>query len=310
MEPEHSSPLQEFWSYIVDSVAPADEGTRIYERREDVIYGRKDGMALTMDVFRPREGGNGRALVWVVSALWFSTREAMLPAFVEPMVARGYTVFAVLHGSQPRYPIPDIIPDIHRAVRYIRFHAAGFGVDPDRIGIYGGSAGGHLSLMLAVGGRPGRLITVDPVERVSSRVQAAACFFPPTDFLNYGGKGRIALGIGPMQQVAAAFAFHRYDNKANLFRPITDDKEALELGRQISPAQLVSDDDPPVLLYHGDADLLVPLQQSEWMVERLRESGVEAELRVKPGGMHGWLDIARDLEVFADWFDRHLAPGG
>ena len=114
-------------------------------------------MALTLDVFKPRGGDKARALLWVVSGVWFSAPEGILPIFVEPMVARGYTVFAVLHGSQPRYTIPEILPDIQRAVRFVRYSASRFGIDPDHIGIYGGSSGGHLSLMQAVTGRGGSL---------------------------------------------------------------------------------------------------------------------------------------------------------
>lgn len=308
MTPERPTPLDELWTYLKCAVTPAAAESSVYDRREDVIYGRKDGMALTLDVFAPKDpaAANGLGLLWVVSGFWLSSKEGILTPFVEPLVARGYTVFAVLHSSQPEYAIPDILPDIHRAVRFVRHRAADFGIDPGRIGIYGGSAGGHLALMQAVRGEPGRMLTADPVERASSRVQAAACFFPPTDFLNFGGPGEIALGVGPMKQAAAAFAFHCYDEAAGLFRPIEDDEEILAMGREISPAAHASADSPPTLLYHGDADPLVPFQQSERMAARLGEAGAVVELKVKRGGLHGWPELPLDLGDFADWFDRHL----
>ena len=114
-----------------------------YTRTEDVIYGRKFGTALTMDVYRPKTGGNGLAIVSVVSGGWFSSHDAVPKKTIEG----GYTIFAVVHGSQPRYTIQDAVQDLNRAVRFIRFHAHDYGIDPDRIGIMGGSAGGHLSLM-------------------------------------------------------------------------------------------------------------------------------------------------------------------
>jgi acetyl esterase/lipase len=294
--------MWELWSYLTGgepSPGPK-EASSVYERRDDVVYGRKDGMGLTLDVFSPRSGSNGRGLIWVVSGIWFSAPEAVLPIFIEPLVARGYTVFAVLHSSQPRYTIPDILPDIRRAVRFVRHEADRVGIDPQRIGIYGGSSGGHLALMQAVTGKRGTLLTLDPVDRVSSRVQAAAVFFPPTDFLNWGKLGEVCLGTGPLQHAAAAFAFHRFEEAALMIRPITDEKEVLRLAREISPAEHVSKDDPPVLLIHGDADPLVPLQQSEWMAQKLERAGATVELRIK---------LPKDLDQFADWFDRHLGEG-
>ena len=154
-----------------------------------MIYGRKYGTALTMDVFTPKQGANGAAVIFAVSGGWFSAHEAISLTFCREFLKRGYTVFAVVHGSQPKYTIPEIIEDMNRAVRFIRYHAADYGIDPNRIGITGGSAGGHLSLMKGAAGTDGDPKAKDPVDRVSSRVQAVACFFPPTDFLNYGEKG-------------------------------------------------------------------------------------------------------------------------
>ena len=105
-------------------------------------------------------------------------------------------MFAVCHGSQPKYTIPEAIADMQLSVRYIRSHASEFGIDPDRIGVSGGSAGGHLSLMLGTASDAGDPQAKDPVLRASSRVAAVACFFPPTDFLNYGTSGFVWLNHG------------------------------------------------------------------------------------------------------------------
>src|SRR5437764_9916695 len=100
-----------------------------YTRREDVIYGRKFGTALTLDVFTPKEGANGAAVVFAVSGGWFSAHEAINPAAYGELLKRGYTVFAVVHGSQPKYTIPEVLLDMHRAVRFIRAHAADYHID-------------------------------------------------------------------------------------------------------------------------------------------------------------------------------------
>src|SRR5260221_4773981 len=129
---------------IARNALAADE---IFTRTEDVIYGRKFGTALTLDVFTPNARPNGAAVILAVSGGWFSAHEGINTGFFNEYLKRGYTVFAVVHGSQPKFTIPEVLDDMHRAVRYIRSRADDFKIDPDRIGITGGSAGGHLSLM-------------------------------------------------------------------------------------------------------------------------------------------------------------------
>ena len=285
----------------------ADESP--FTRKQDVVYGRKHGVALTLDVFTPKSRPNGAAAVFVVSGGWFSAHEfldAAGPGFINELSRRGYTVFGVVHGSQPKFTIPEIVLDMHRAVRFIRHHAAHYGVDPNRIGIYGASAGGHLSLMQGLAGDAGDPNAKDPVDRASSRVQAVACFYPPTDFLNYGKEGEVALGRGVLSGFKAPFDFHELDKKANVFVPVTDEQKVLEIGRRISPITHATGDDPPTLIIHGDADKLVPIQQAEILVKKLADAGVEAKLVTKPGAAHGWPNQAKDLAIIADWFDGHL----
>jgi acetyl esterase/lipase len=281
-----------------------------FTRKEDVVYGRKYGTALTMDVFTPKTGANGAAIVWVVSGGWFSAHEAIGPAPIEEFLKRGYTVFAVVHGSQPRYTIPEVVADMNRAVRFIRYHAADYHIDPDRIGITGGSAGGHLSLMQGTAGDKGNPLAKDPIDKTSSRVQAVACFFPPTDFLNYGKPGENAIGRGILKGFKPPFDFHEQDPNTKVFQRITDESRIIELGKQISPVNHASADDPPTLIIHGDADQLVPIQQAELIIDKLKKEGVEAKLVVKKGGSHGWPNLLNDMTIIADWFDQHLGKKG
>jgi acetyl esterase/lipase len=289
---------------FLSATAAADEASAV-TRKEDVIYGRKYGTALTLDVFTPAKP-NGRGVIWVVSGGWYSDHAGVRPKAVQEFSRRGYTVFAVVHGSQPKFTIPEILEDMHRAVRFIRHHAKEYGIDPERLGVEGASAGGHLSLMLGTSGKPGDPNAKDPVDRESSRVRAVACFFPPTDFLNYGKPGEVALGRGVLKDFRAPFDFHEFNREVKALVPIADEARILELGRQISPVNHVSSDDPPTLIIHGDADHLVPIQQAEVMVEKLKTNGVEAKLVRKPGAGHGWSKIEEDVSVLADWFDTHL----
>ena len=105
---------------------------------------------------------------------------------MQGLLSGGYTLFITRHGSGPRYTVPQMIPDIRRAVRFVRLHAAEYNVDPTHLGITSGSSGGHLSLMVGLTGDDGQADSPDPVERVSSRLQAVVAWFPPTDLIVWG----------------------------------------------------------------------------------------------------------------------------
>lgn len=278
-----------------------------YIRTRDVIYGRKAGLALTMDVMAPKDKPNGLGVLFIVSGGWRSNPGFIRPEMFAPFLQHGYTVFAVVHGTQPKFTVPEIIEDIHRAVRFVRYHAKDYRVDPEHLGITGASAGGHLSLMMGTAGAIGNAKAKDPVERVTSRVQAVACFFPPTDFLNWGKEGAIldCKNIGP--RFSAAMDFQIFDRREGIFKRITDEKKELDLLRAISPASHISRDDAPTLIIHGDKDPLVPVQQSQRMVAKLKEAGVPANLIIKKDCRHGWITILKDTETLADWFDRYLS---
>jgi acetyl esterase/lipase len=268
--------------------------TAEFHRTEDVIYGRKFGTALTLDIFQP-EKTNGAGIVFMVSGGWFSAHEAINPQFYKPFLDHGYVVFAVVHGSQPKFTVTEVAQDIHRAVRFIRHNAARYGVDPQRLGIAGASAGGHLTLTMATQGTKGDPAAKDPIDRESSEVQAAACFFPPTDFLNYSQPGEDAVGVGTLKDFKAAFG------------PRSDSAEDRQkLGKEISPIYFIHSNMPPVLIIHGDADKLVPIYQARIFVEKCEQTGCKAKLIVKEGKVHGWPDIGADVNTLADWFDEYL----
>lgn len=295
-------------SALIHPIARGAPDKPDFERTEDVIYGRKYGTALTMDVFTPEEDANGAAVVFMVSGGWFSAKEGIHPGMYAEFLDRGYTVFAVVHGSQPKFTIPEVLEDVHRSVRFIRHNADRYGIEPDRIGVTGGSAGGHLSLMIGTAGKPGDPEAKDPVDRSSSRVQAVACFYPPTDFMNYGRPGRdvfVALSE-ELENFQAPFDFCELDPDTRRLVLIRDEKRRREIAREISPITHVTPDDPPTLIIHGDADRLVPIQQAEVMIEKLQDAEVPARLIVRNGADHGWKGQGKDLTHFADWFDQHI----
>jgi acetyl esterase/lipase len=279
-----------------------------YTRTEDVIYGRKYGMALTLDVFTPKEHANGAAVVFAVSGGFASAHEFINGNSYEQLLNRGYTIFAVVHGSKPAFTVPEILEDMYRAVRFIRHNAQRFHIDPDRIGASGVSSGGHLSLMLGLAAPIGKADANDPIDRESSRVNAVACFFPPTDFMNWGRPGRDLIQALEVELVAhkPPFDFREEDPQTHQLVLITDRERRLKIVREISPVNHVTPDATPTLIIHGDADKLVPIQQAKVFEDRMREAKAPFKLVVKPGADHGWPDMLKDMTTLADWFDKYL----
>jgi acetyl esterase/lipase len=265
-----------------------------FDRMNRIVYTQRHGVDLTFDYVRPSRP-NGLGIVLMVSGGWRSGPEGFRPWMTAPLLRRGYTILAVSHMSQPEATVMEIVEDVNRAVRFIRHHAKEYGIDPNRLGVAGGSAGGHLSLMLATGGGPGRPDANDPVDRESSAVQAAAVFFPVTDLLNLGQSTENPGDGGPPKSFVKAFGPQAMDPVA-----------WQQIGRNMSPIYHVTAALPPVLIFHGGADTLVPLEQSEWFVARAREAGGTVKLVVRPGKKHGWLTMLWDIRQFADWFDRYL----
>ena len=281
----------------------ASGDNNVIKRTSDVIYGRKAGMALTLDVYQPGQK-NGAGVIFLVSGGWASSHDDLSMVHVDvenyaPYLRRGYTVFAVVHSSMPRFNVPDIVLDVQRAVRFIRHTAAGFGVDPNRLGVLGSSSGGHLALMIATQGGPGPAAATDPVDKESGAVQAVACFFPPTDFVNWGAPGVDGVGRGPLSPLFAAFGSL---SDTDLGRQI--------VGKMISPIYYVTSSLPPTLIIHGDADAVVPLQQSESFAAKAKQVGAPmVKIIVRKGKGHGWADFWKskeDVNEFADWFDKYL----
>lgn len=279
--------------------------------QQELVYGRKDGMGLLMTQVKPKVRSNGKAVIRVLAGSWFSS-----PAWAERNVyytrrylEKGYTVFMVAVGSQPRFAIPDEIEDLKRAVRFIRYNAKQLGIDPGKIGIEGGSAGGHLSLCIATADEKINTDAPDPVDRVSSRVQAVAVLFPPTDFFNWGAPGISVINLIDLQKVNrvfGAFDFAVYNASTSTYDRVADTAARNSIGREISPVNTISSDDPPIFIIHGDADQTVPLQQSQVFVARLKEAGVVNNYIIKKGGRHTEDDMLPEVLQFVDWFDKYL----
>ena len=273
----------------------------------DVVYGHRAGMALTLDVFTPPGEPNGAGVLFMVSEGWVSSwtaPEQARPRF-EALLDAGFTVFAVRHGSSPRFKVPEAYEDVRRAVRFVRLHARTYGTDPDRLGVWGGSAGGHLSLMLGLASDAGDPAAEDEVLRESSRVAAVVAYYPPVD---------LRARESPNGHFPATFPDQALSFAGGLAVPgAADQFPALDfedrLAASISPVLHASSDDPPTLLVHGDADTLVDVNNSRLMHETLTANGVVTDLIVIEGAGHGFrapADVTRATDALVNWFKKHL----
>jgi acetyl esterase/lipase len=276
------------------SVTFAEGPTHVH----DVVYGRKFGMALTMDILKPSKP-NGQAIIFVVSGGFNSDmnmiNSGIAGPILNPFTERGMTIFLVAHGSQPKYSVSEIVTDLHRAVRFIRSNAKEYKIDPNRIGITGISSGGYLALMMGTQGKPGSKRAPDPIDQESSRVQAVACFCPPSDLVNYGKADRSIVEFESVR-----FVWHAFDVSG---KPRDEQTKIL---KGLSPFISISKDTPPTLIYHGDADPLVPIEQSERFIAKLSEEKIPAKLEVRKGEGHTWTSMSKDAQGIADWFDKYL----
>jgi acetyl esterase/lipase len=199
----------------------------------DVVYGHKDGMALTFDVLKPKTNANGAAVIYMVSGGWVSTFSAPQQAAVrfQALLDKGFTVITVRHGSSPKYVIPEIVADVRRAIRFIRHNAKQWGVDPNRLGVFGGSAGGHLSLVIGTASDDGDPKATEDFMRESDRVASVVAYFPPVDLRPLAGYPR------PRRRATRSLSGAFRKEKA----PDYCDRAGLP-------------DDPPTLLIHGDKE--------------------------------------------------------
>jgi len=267
-----------------------------FEWTRGVVYGERHGTELTLDIVKPAKP-NGLGVVFVVSGGWKSGTGSFQPWLAAPLLRHGYTVFPVYHLSQPEASVSEIFEDVSRGVRFVRAHADDYDIDPDRLGVTGGSAGGHLSLMLATRGGPGPADADDAVSRESSSVQSVAIFYPVTDLTDLSGSTEFTGEGMPPKSFLKAFR-----------------QEPLDLPKwkvtsvELSPIKHLTAELPPTLIHHGNADTLVPFSQSKRFIDQALELGCTASLKEVPDAGHGWLTMPLDIMTFADWFDRTLTP--
>jgi acetyl esterase/lipase len=295
---------------LIGSMALAVPANAQTKTEQNIVYGMYSGLALLMDAHLPAKS-NGRAVVCIPGSGW----NMPLGYDAAPLKQRsvgvtnwrtltdaGYTLFVINHRATSGFQYPAPVEDAQRAVRFIRANAQRFAIDPDRIGALGASSGGHLVAMLGGLDGKGDPLDSDPVNRFSAKVQSVVAIYGGFDFKGIqtaagGAAVALLLGINPARRAA----------------PLSTSET--RRFAEASPITHVTSDDAPLLLFHGDMDETVPLEQSRLMEAALKKVGVAVEFVLVPGGVHG-PDFgfkpgdSRMPDVVgraAKWFDTHLS---
>ncbi|MFH1719137.1 MAG: alpha/beta hydrolase, partial [Planctomycetota bacterium] len=266
----------------------------------DIVYAWVADRKLLLDLYLPTKWSAPLpVIVWVHGGGWRGGSKGS-GGQARPMLDRGYAVVDVGYRLSGEAIFPAQVEDCKAAVRWVRANADKYGLDPDRIGAWGSSAGGHLVAFLGTAGDV-REFDTETNREYSSRVQAVCDWFGPTDFLQmdkYALEGsRLAHDApnSPESQLVGG--------------PIQDEPYR-SLVAKANPITYVTKDDPPFLIMHGDKDMLVPLHQSELLHDALKQAGVETTLHVVKGAGHGLRDGQESPEKLvgtaADFFDRHF----
>ncbi len=268
--------------------------TTTIEMIKDIEYGRVGERPLLLDIYRPQEpiASPIPAIVWIHGGGW--RRGNKFPSRVATMAKYGFLGISIEYRLSGEAKFPAAVEDSKCAVRWLRANVDKYHVDPDRIGVWGGSAGAHLSMMVACADEHAGLEGNGGWEGVSSRVQAACSFFGPSDFV-------------------MAYEITR-DRAAIQFIGSTL-KEKPASYRLASPINHVTPDDPPLLMIHGDHDSTVPFEQSEIMYQAYQKAGIEVTLIKVTGAGHGFKPVTDNPispspqeinEIVLDFFLKHL----
>ncbi|MBI3877097.1 MAG: alpha/beta hydrolase [Verrucomicrobia bacterium] len=242
-----------------------------------------------LDLYLPEKGEKLPVIVWIHGGGWEAGGKERPPVIA--FTAKGYATASINYRLSQHAVFPAQIEDCKAAIRWLRANASKYRLDPDRIGVWGLSAGGHLVALL---GTSGGVKELDKGANLnfSSRVQAVCDWAGPSDFLSL---------------VSAQVAQNPKGPVAKLFGgPL---KEHEDLAKLASPVTHAGKDAPPFLIMHGEKDNLVPQRQAELLQESLKKAGADSTLVIVPGGGHVFFSQENNQKV-VDFFDHVLLKNG
>lgn len=253
----------------------------------DLSYVEKGHERQKLDLYVPKSDKPLPVVVWVHGGAWQAGGKTNCPALF--LTEKGYAVVSANYRLSQHAVFPAQIEDCKAAVRWVRANAKKYNLNPDRIGAWGSSAGGHLVALLGTSGEARELEGKGGNADQPSRVQAVVDYFGPTDFTKMGG-GHDKAGSPESNLIGGAVATNG------------------EKAQKANPIKYVTKSAAPFLLVHGDKDPAVPFNQSELLAAALKEAGVAAELVPIKGGGHGGPEFFAPpkREQVKEFFDTHL----
>lgn len=266
----------------------------------DVKYVPDGDDAQALDIYYPETPAEKPLplLVWIHGGGWVGGSKANPPYL--NLLQRGYVVASIEYRFSQKAPFPAQIQDCQAAIRFLRANAKKYSIDPEKIGVGGASAGGHLSALVGTNGGKNTFPKIGGNEDQSDRVQCVCDIFGPTNFWT------VIKQAEEDKNVKNIFKWNNGDPYSKLIAAkLGEDKEKCEA---VSPVTYVSKDNPPFLILHGDHDTLVPYAQSEELHELLQKAGVDSTLQKLPGAGHGGPSFAlpKVLVLAVTFFDKHL----
>ncbi|HTU90705.1 MAG TPA: alpha/beta hydrolase [Gemmataceae bacterium] len=255
----------------------------------DIEYSNPDNQHLQLDLARPRGEGPFPAVVCIHGGGFRAGSRQGYDKQCLSLAQHGYVALTISYRLAPKYPFPAAIHDTKAAVRWTRAHAAKYHIDPARIGVAGGSAGGHLALFLGVTAGVKMFEGDGGNAEQSSRVACVVSFYGPSDFTKSYGKSVDAAQVLPL--------FLGGDLTTQRHRHIL-----------ASPLYWVTPLAAPTLCIHGTNDKYVAHEQAGWMIDRLKAADVEAQLLTLEGAGHGFRgqDAEKAEKAMRTFFDKHL----
>jgi acetyl esterase/lipase len=251
------------------------------------------GQKVELDLLKPKNQTGPLPAVLFIHGGGFrrGTRQSYL-AQAAKLAERGYVTATMSYRLAPRHQFPAAVEDAKAAVRFLRANALRYGIDTDRIGAWGGSAGGHLVLMLGLTSGVAEFEGSGPNQQFSSQVQAVINYYGPTDFTQSYSKSVDAAEVLPLWLGGHLDTNRKFHQKA-------------------SPIHWVNPNAAPTLSLHGTKDAYVAYEHSVSLTARLLDAGVEAELETFSGAGHGFKggDAERAEAAAFAFLDKHLKPG-
>jgi acetyl esterase/lipase len=263
--------------------------------QRDLVYERINGAVLTLDLHCPEKvSGPLPVIVWIHGGGWSRGRKERCPAVT--LVQDGYAVASIDYRLTATAPFPAQIEDCKAAVRWLRANASNYNLDPDRIGVWGFSAGGHLAALLGTSGGVRELEGTGDNMSYSSRVQAVCVVSGPSDLARLYQEASQSPADKSGKVMSAVVAL------------VGGSAGQLTKATAASPIHYVSKDDPPFLIIHGEIDSTVPVTQAESFAAALKAAGVETTLEIAPRRGHG-AGGPKFQPMIKAFFDKYLKKG-